>query len=106
MHRVVLPDAIPDDAAAAEERLVQLVRDALTGKGFEEMAGSPHIWRKRGVTVQTYLDNSGELVLKVRAFGSKRDVRASERAEQELLAALKEHARLSISVISPASPSE
>jgi len=105
MHKVVFPESAPHDATAEEERLTQLVREALAGKGFDEMAGRPHIWRKRGVTVQVYRDNNGELILKVRAFGSKRDIRVSERTEQELLAILKQHAELSISPIAAPVPS-
>lgn len=106
MHKVTFSQAAPRGSPTEEERLTQLVQESLTGKGFDEMAGTPHIWRKRGATVQVYRDNGGDVILKIRAFGSRRDVRVSERTEQELLAILNQHAELSISLISPPSPTK
>lgn len=98
MHKVMfVRPTVVGDAATEEEKLKQLVRDALAGKGFHEMSGKPHIWRKRGTTVQVYRDDAGELILKVRAFGSKRDVRVSEQTEEELLAILRAQSELSLS---------
>lgn len=47
--------SVPEQASA-DEKLKQLVRGALAGKGFEEHPGTPHIWRKRGATVEVYRD--------------------------------------------------
>ena len=89
----------------AEDYLKQLIRDALKGKGFEEKPGKPYIWRKQGTTVQVYQTETGELILRVGAFGSRKDVRVSERTEQELLAILKERGELELVPISPPKPS-
>ena len=84
---------------------MQIVRDALASKDFIEQPGTPYIWRKRGTTVQVYRGAGGDLILKVRAFGSKRDVRFSARTEQELLAILKRHTELeSTPVTTPKAP--
>lgn len=88
----------------ADEKLKQLIRDALAGKGFEEKPGTPHIWRKRGARVEVYRDKNGELILEVGAFGSKRDVRVSERTEQELVAILKEQPGLELTPMTPPKP--
>jgi hypothetical protein len=37
---------------ADEERIKQLVRAALAGKGFNEHPGTPHLWQKRGAWVE------------------------------------------------------
>jgi hypothetical protein len=89
------------EQASADEKLKQLVRCALAGKGFEEHPGTPHIWRKRGATVEVYRDKNGELILRVGAFGSKRDVRVSERTERELLELLKEQSGLELTPTTP-----
>jgi len=100
-HKVTFARHATLRAPSEDEKLRELVRDALAGKGFEEQPGTPYIWRKGGTTVQVYRDKEGELVLKVRAFGSKRDVRVSHRTEQELLGILKRHAELEITSITP-----
>jgi hypothetical protein len=107
MHRVTFaPPAITGTASQSndDEKLKQLVRDALAGKDFEEKPGTPHIWRKRGATVQVYRDDKGDLILRVGAFGGKRDVRVSDRAEQELLAILKKHVGLELTSVIPPPP--
>jgi hypothetical protein len=109
MHKVsfVPPATVGTTASvrqADEERLKQLVRSALVGKGFHEHPGTPHLWQKRGAWVEVYRDKDGELILKVRAFGSKHDVRVSERTEQELLAILKQQAELELTPVTPPKP--
>lgn len=87
-----------------EDRLKQLIRQALAGRGFREHPGTAHLWQKRGAWVEVSRDETGELILKVRAFGSKRDVRVSERTEQELVAMLKEQPGLELTPMTPSKP--
>jgi hypothetical protein len=100
MHKVMFTQPATV-GSTDDERLKQLVRTALAGKGFQEKPGIPHIWRKRGTTVEVYHDHNGVLILRVGAFGSKRDVRVSERTEQELLAVLKEQSGLEMTPTTP-----
>jgi hypothetical protein len=96
--------AMPSVRQSDEERLKQIVRSALAGKGFSEHPGRPHLWNKRGAWVEVYRDQDGQLILKVRAFGSKHDVRVSERTEQELLSLLKQHAEVEVRPVPPPKP--
>ncbi len=89
----------------AEDRLKQLVRETLAGKGFKEKPGSRHVWRKRGAWVAVYWDKRGDLILEVGAFGSRRDVRVSRQTEQELVAILKERLGLELSPVTPSQAS-
>lgn len=109
LHRVGFAPPAPFGTTAStqqadEEILKQLVRAALAGKGFNEHPGTPHLWQKRGAWVEVYRDKVGVLVLKVRALGSKHDVRVSERTEQELLAILKKQSGLELTPMIPPKP--
>ena len=92
--------SVPEHATT-DEKLKQLVRGALADKGFEERPGTRHIWRKRGARVEVYRDKNSELILRVGAFGSKRDVRVSERTEQELLVILKGKSGMELTPTTP-----
>ena len=98
IHKVSFrqPAVVGADEAHRDDALKQLVRNELVARGFEEKPGTPHIWRRRGVSVQVYRDQESQLMLRVRAFGSKRDVRLAQETEEELLAALKERSGIEL----------
>jgi hypothetical protein len=105
-HKVMFVTPARVDTAARsrqtdEEKLTQLIREVLVGKGFNEHPGTPHLWQKRGAWVEVYRDNEREFILKVRAFGSKHDVRVSERTEQELVAFLKQQPGMELTPMPP-----
>jgi hypothetical protein len=84
-----------------DEKVKDILRHALASKGFNEYPGTPYLWQKRGVWVEVYRDQNGELILKVRAFGSKNDVRVSEQIEQELLRLLKQQPGVELTPMTP-----
>lgn len=109
MHKVVLAHPALIEAPVSvqqfdEERLKRLVNSALSGKGFVEHPGKPHLWQKNGAWIEVYSHLNGDLILKVRAFGSKRDVRVSERTEQELLIYLKQQSDLQLAPVTLPKP--
>jgi hypothetical protein len=95
MYKVSLVPAATD-GESADEQLKRVVRGALAGEGFQEKPGTPHIWRKRGTTVEVYRDHNSDLILRVGAFGSQRDVRVSQRTEQQLLDDVKQYRDLEL----------
>jgi hypothetical protein len=102
MHEVTFRQPGPADVHAEQEKLTELVREGLAGMGFDEMPGVPYVWRKRGVTVEVYRNEDREWMVKVRAFGTKQDVRASEKTERDLIAFLQEEPELKVSAASDA----
>jgi len=89
------------DGEKQEDKLKQLVIDSLVPRGFKEMAGDPHIWRKRGSSVQIRRTEENALILRVLAFGSKADVRRSRDVERLLVAILKEKPGVELAPIEP-----
>lgn len=87
-----------------EEKLRQVIRDTLNPRGFEEQAGRPGRWYKKGAWVELLRDEQGQLILKAYAFGGKREVRLSEQTEQELLAVLRQQPGLEITPTTPPRP--
>lgn len=87
--------------AEDEEKLRQIIRQTLNPKGFEEQAGKLGRWYKKGAWVELLRDEQSQLILKVHAFGGKREVRLSERTENELLAVLRQQPGLEITPTVP-----
>jgi len=94
--------AVPiSDGEKQEDKFKQLVNDSLVTRGFKVMAGDPHIWRKRGSSVQIWRTKENALILRVLAFGSKADVRRSRDVERLLIAMLKEKPGVELTRIEP-----
>jgi hypothetical protein len=84
-----------------EEKLRQVIRETLNSKGFEERPSRPGRWHKNGVWIELMRNAQGELVLKVWAFGGKRERRLCEGLERELLVVLRQQPGLEITPAAP-----
>ena len=72
----------------------------LQAHGFAELR--PGYWTRRGADVQWQVSRPGEVTLCISAFGSKREVRESERAELELVRALLLQTDIAVRPVEPA----
>jgi hypothetical protein len=80
--RVGAPTVVSSDS---RNQLIQSIRSKLKEHGYEEWTGKRIIWNKGGAHVEWDKSTSGDLALKIWAFGGKASLRESQQIELELL---------------------
>ena len=75
----------PVSSSDSREQLIQSIRSTLTQRGYEEWVGKHTVWNKAGAHVEWETSESGDLSLKIWAFGGKAALRDSQAIELELL---------------------
>ena len=82
----IQPAAVGSPLPDPREHLIESIRSTLKELGFKEWTGKQRtFWSKHGAYIEWRSTLSGELELKVSAFGGKSDLRESEQVELELL---------------------
>jgi hypothetical protein len=72
-------------SSVSREQLVQSIRSTLKGRGYEEWVGKHIVWNKGGAHAEWETSASGDLTLRIWAFGGKAAFRDSQQIELELL---------------------
>jgi hypothetical protein len=88
-------------SSESREQLVQSIRSTLTKDGFEEWVGKHTVWNKGGAHVEWETSESGDLSLKIWAFGGKKALRDSQQIELELLRLATFHPEVTVLRVEP-----
>ncbi len=79
------PAQVGVSRVSSREQVIHSIRSTLKQRRFEEWTGKRIIWRKGGAQVEWETSESGDLTLKIWAFGGKTALRDSEQIELDLL---------------------
>ena len=87
--------------SGSREQLAQAIRSTLKEHGYEEWKAERNAWNKGGAHVEWEMSASGELKLKIWAFGGKAALRDSQQIELELLRLVTFHPNVRVLRVDP-----